>query len=234
MLTRIAACFFSGVLFFFAFGAWAQAPAGENEIAFSVSTQAMAQHDLLVVYFSVDERGKDPVQLFDDVESRFANLKKQLQTEAGAEIIFQKISPNRAISSKKIASSAEDGWVVSGSLQASSKDARKMLATIKKIPDKDASMAALSFMMSRETYEQALNDATQDAIKTFRQRAEQMAQALGKKYTVHSLTVTTPNTAVPYQPQLKSDNSPLLACAENRNDMCMIAVTVSGKIKLEP
>ncbi|MDR1528819.1 MAG: hypothetical protein LBS40_00095 [Burkholderiales bacterium] len=122
-------------------------------------------------------------------------------------------------------------WRIREWLTASSKNVRKIFTVIEKNSVNKVRFEGFSLAISRKTYERVLNTATEEVIKTFRQRAERATSLFGKKYVLDELAIGAPvaPASQAYYANIPKKSYVVLTGCENNS----CAVDVPGTVHLE-
>lgn len=218
----------STMLFFCTFLAAQVVDAGTTiDLAAEASRLAINDQIRAVVYGEAN--GSNPADLARRVNQEIAEGLKLIRGKAGVSVK----SGNQSTWPIYGREQKIESWRMRSELVLESRDLGAVSELLGELQQRRLAVANVSQMPSPETRQQVEDEATRDAIRAFQSRAEVVASALGKRWTIKHLAVSQQGGAMP-MPVFRSTKAMLAEAAPAPLEAgeSLLTTTVSGQIEL--
>lgn len=127
-----------------------------------------------------------------------------------------------------------ESWRMHSELVLESRDTPALSELIALLQEAGAGLGQLSFTPSAETRRKAEDMAITEAIAAFKARAELASHALGQRYRIHQLTISTQSSQRPHPLRVMAVKASGTQPAPAEAGESQIMVTVNGSVELLP
>jgi predicted secreted protein len=209
--------------------AGAEQPLTYDRISLNVSAGSQVDNDTLVSVLYAQAEGNDPAHLADQINRAIGKAVAQAKTVKGVDVQTLDYSTNPIYRNQSLT-----GWRVRQSIQLKSQDSTTLSELIAQLQSSLA-IGSISYTVSPQRMQQVENALIDSAIQAFQARAQQVAQAMGRKgYRLVQMDLNTPGNAP--QPRMmrsmameaRADAAPPTLVAGSRR----VEVGVHGTIEL--
>ena len=218
----------------------AQAPAPTSPpfppvptVTVSASATFTLPNDRMHAWLRAESENANAAAAAADINARVARALVRIKTVAGVKATTSGYGTNQIVEKGKA-----PRWRVVQSVKLEGTDFPTLAALIAKLQDEDGMLlSGMSFALSEEARKQAEDGATQQAIKSWQQRAQNAAQGLGfASWRPGRVNVQTSDAGRPYPMMARGESmamqaaAPPVAVEAGTTD---VVVTVSGDAVLD-
>lgn len=204
--------------------AWADPAQPRTTIELSAEASQPAANDLARALMFIEASDSDPAALAQRVNARLAAALQRAKAHPEVKARSGNLSsyPVYAKNGGRI-----DSWRMRAELQLESRNLAALSALVGQLQD-ELMIGQLVLQPAAETRAQAQDQATQQAIEAFRQRAAAIAATLGKPYRIVHLNIGAGYTQPPIRAMARMESAPLpIEAGES-----LVSISISGRIEL--
>ena len=204
--------------------AFADSTQPRTTIELSAEASQPAANDQALAVMFIEASDSDPAALAQRVNARLSAALQRSKAHPEVRTRSGNLStyPVYAKNGGRI-----ENWRMRAELQLESRNLAALSALVGQLQD-DLAIRQLALQPAPETRAQAQDQATQQAIEAFRQRATAIAANLGKPYRIVHLSVGGGYTQPPMRALARMESAPLpIEAGES-----LVQVSINGKIEL--
>lgn len=221
----------SGVLISLLVGGLLGSPAQAGPLVdLSAEASRPAPNDLLRATLYVEMTGSDPAALARKVNGELAEAQKLIKARAGVSVKTGRHDSYPVYGGQQ----KFEGWRMRAELVLESRDLATFSTLLGELQQQRLMLGNLVQQPAPETRRQVEDETAKDAIQAFRQRAEVIAQAMGKSYQIKQMSVHQNGAMVPPVRMMRAsaDRLPAAAPVPLETGDTRLTTVVSGQIEL--